>query len=53
MMNETQSESNATHQVNHLTTNLSESSGFGEGPVIAVNLDNKSQDQSGREESKG
>ena len=34
MINETQSESNATLQVNHLTTNLSESSGFGEGPTI-------------------
>ena len=39
-MNETQSESNATHQVNHLTTNLSESSGFGDGPAVLTIADN-------------
>ncbi len=34
IMNDTQSESNATLTINHLTTNLSESSGFGEGPEL-------------------
>ena len=37
LIDETQSESNATYQVNHLTTNLSESSGFGDGPITTKN----------------